>query len=1027
MRPIRMMSLAAMGLSLLVACNPEPRGPERVEIPVNTLPPRAMNEEMVEGTFTPRPAATKPAKPTETAVAQTPAAGAEKPTQVAVVEPKREAPPTVKPPEKPKETKPAPSAEPAAKDQAVERARFVNQSDEIVSVLKNGATVIVKRMPSPVVAVRGYVQTGGVYEGQWLGGGLSHLLEHLVAGGSSRKRTEAQNRDLLQRIGNNSNAYTSEDHTAYFVNTTTEHLDEAVDIVTGWMLGALITPQEYKREYEVVQRELEKNKGEPDWVFYMLSQHNRYRVSPARVPVIGYQEVIQSLSRDDVYSYYLQTYQVNNMVFSVTGDLDPEVMLRAVQKQLDDAKPGRVPSRTIEPEPPVLTPRTLVATFPKLGQAKLELAFPSVSLHDPDLYPLDLLSTVLGGGESSLLVEELRDKPQLVTNITAGNPTPSYVEGSFQIQMELSSDNIADATKVTMALLDEVIANGLSEDRIKRAKVQMRTARVRSLQTSEGVAGSLANDFLNTGDPHFTDRYLSRIDQVTGERLKLIAQKYFVKHRMLTTALLPAESAGADSLPKAEDLMRPIAPTTKDSPDAAEKPVVTRVELPNGAILLHKRISTSPLVEVRTFSLGGLTEEDAENNGIGNLAMEMTARGTKTRNAQQIASFFDSIGGTLEAKCGNNSWYWNTTCLRDDFEKSMEVYADVINNASFPDDELVLMKQRVAATIEMQDADWHTQAMRFFKTKYFGPMDSPYQFLAIGTKENVPKFSRDQLEKWYREKVLKARRVVAIFGDVDLEKAKAVATERFGGGEKINTQAPAAGEQPQFEPVAKPSVEIERVEVQKTEQPLAGVVVGYDAASFVGDPVNYPIAIADTMCSGYTYPTGYLHEILRGRGLVYVVHAQNVPGRSADLPGAFLVYAGCDPSKVNEVIDVIVENIARLQGTEKDLQPGWFERSKELCTTADALENESPGAQAQTAAVDELMGLGYDYHDQFKPRIEAVKLKEMTAAASRRLAKCVVTVSTPAPEAVTVKPEKREYRKFPPVDLTPRGVQHDTK
>src|SRR4051812_13322108 len=161
-------------------------------------------------------------------------------------------------------------------DYGKEQHRLVNQSDEIVSVLENGATVIAKRVSSPVMAVRGYVGTGGIYEGKWLGGGLRHLLEHLVAGGSSRTRTEAQNRDLLQRIGNNSNAYTSEDHTAYFVNTTPPHMEEAVDLVTEWMLGALITPEEYRREYEVVQRELEKDKGEPGWVFYELTADNRY-------------------------------------------------------------------------------------------------------------------------------------------------------------------------------------------------------------------------------------------------------------------------------------------------------------------------------------------------------------------------------------------------------------------------------------------------------------------------------------------------------------------------------------------------------------------------------------------------------------------------------------------------------------------------------------------------------------------------------------------------------------------------------
>ncbi|HMB95729.1 MAG TPA: pitrilysin family protein, partial [Tepidisphaeraceae bacterium] len=196
--------------------------------------------------------------------------------------------------------------EPATKpvDNSIESYRLVNEPDEIISVLNNGLTVIVKRVQSPVVAVRAYAQTGGVYEGKWLGGGLSHLLEHLVAGGTNQRRTEEQNRNLLQKIGNNSNAYTTYDHTCFYVNTTTEHLDEAVDLVAGWMLGAKITPAEYAREYQVVQRELEMDKGDPDWIMWDLTQRVRYRVSPARVPVIGYQEVIQGLSRDDVYGYY---------------------------------------------------------------------------------------------------------------------------------------------------------------------------------------------------------------------------------------------------------------------------------------------------------------------------------------------------------------------------------------------------------------------------------------------------------------------------------------------------------------------------------------------------------------------------------------------------------------------------------------------------------------------------------------------------------------------------------------------------
>ncbi len=921
----------------------------------------------------------------------------------------------------------------ASPDFGAERYRMVSRADEIVSVLNNGMVVIVKRVPSPVCAVRAYVHAGSVYEGQWMGGGLSHLLEHLVAGGSTHRRTEAENRSLLQAIGNDSNAYTTMDHTAYFVNTTPDHMDQAVDLVSGWVLGALITPAEYAREYEVVQRELEKGKGEPMRAFYYMAARNRYRVGPAGVPTIGYQQVIQGLSRDDVFSYYKEAYAPNNMVFCVAADLDPEAMLAAVRKNVNDAAPQRDFSHDITAEPPVVAPRTAVATFPKLGQARLELAFPTIRLQDDDLYALDLLSAALSGGDSAILVEEMRDKQKLVTAVDSSSYTPSFVPGSFSFDMQLDPKNIEPATAAVMAIIDQVKADGIDPNRLERAKTQMRVGRVMQLQGAEAVAASMGTDMLSTGDPHFSDVYVDRIKAVTPAQVKAVAQKYFDRQRLLTTVLLPAEAVGAAGLPAAVEMIRPATATTRRSASAEGSAKVTRVELDNGVILLHKRIATAPLVTMQMYALGGLTAEDAKTNGLGNLTMEMLPRGTKDHTAQQIAEFFDSIGGSINTGCGNNSWYWQTTCMAEDADKTAAMLGDVVANPSFPADELGTMKKRVLAAIAGQDADWTGQAFRFFKQKYFGPSGSPYQFTAIGTEANVNAATPEELSKWYADRVLKSRRVVAIYGDIDLDHAKKLAAGQFGKGAKVDATAPARPDANAATVPASgdagattPHVVIERVETQKTAQPLAGVVIGYDAHGVIGEAATFPLAVADTMTSGYSYPTGYLHETLRGLGLVYVVHAVNQPGVSAKTPGTFLVYAGCDPKNVNQVVDLILENIARVQGTDADMQADWFDRSKGLIAITEAMNNETAGEQASTAALDELYGLGYRYHDRFAAGIDTVSLDDVRRVAGGRLGKCVVTISTPAPELVKIEPGRRDYSSFPPVDLTPKGVQHDS-
>lgn len=910
-----------------------------------------------------------------------------------------------------------------------EVARQVNEKDEIVTTLRNGLTVIIKRVPSKVVTVRCHVRTGSIYEGKWLGGGLSHLLEHLVAAGSTQKRTEAENRNLLQKIGNNSNAYTTFDETQFFVNTTTDHMEDAVDLVTGWVFGALITPDEYRREYEVVQRELEMGKGSPDTVFSEMSYANRYRVNPARVPVIGYQEVIQGLSRDDVYGYYKLAYQPQNMVVGVVGDVDPAKMLSAVQKYVGNVKPGREFSHHIAAEPAVMSPRTMVATFPKLGHAQLQIGFPTVRLDSPDLYALDLLAGVLGDGYSALLIETLRDEKQLITEVSASDDTPDYVEGTFGITYMLSPDKIKAATEATLDILDDIKKEGVEVDRLKRAKTQMKVSRFRGMQTTDDISTSMVDDYITTGDPHFREHYIERIQKVTNQQIKDVARKYFDRNKLITTCLMPAEDPAVADLPKAEDVLR--ATVEKSAPAEASKPetlVASRTVLPNGTVLLVKRVPSSPMVSVQMMALGGLSVETEKNNGLGHLTMAMIQRGTGDESATDVAQIFDSIGGEINTECTRNDWAWAATCLGEDFEKAFTAWSEMVNKPNFDPKELGPMKERIAGDIKSQDADWEDQAFHFFRKSYFGPLKSPYQFLAAGTEDNLQRFTADDAKKYYFDTILKAPRVLAVYGDIDPDRVKALATKLIGQGDKVaavpKLNPPPAPAEPTN---TKPLVDVVRVEVQKTDQALAGVVLGYRSNSVVGDAEKPALTVANAMASGYGYPTGYLFETLRGLGLVYTTYAQDLPGRNQDLRGVFVAVAGCDPANVTQVTDLMLLNIARLQGTPADLQEDWFQRSKQMIVIADAMDQETAEAQATAAAEDELLGLGYDDSAKLVDKIGKVTIGQIGQVARTRLRECVVTISTPKPELVKIPIGVRTYDSFPAVDLTPKGVKHDSK
>ena len=140
------------------------------------------------------------------------------------------------------------------------------------------------------------------------------------------------------------------------------------------------------------------------------------------------------------------------------------------------------------------------------------------------------------------------------------------------------------------------------------------------------------------------------------------------------------------------------------------------------------------------------------------------------------------------------------------------------------------------------------------------------------------------MRDWYEKKVLAAPRVLAVYGDVDPDHVKQLAADLFGKGAKHpEPKHPAEPAEQDAAPDfrERPPSTSSRVEVQKTDQELAGVVIGYKSDSVIGDPTNYTLDVIDTLTSGFTYPTGYIFETLRGLGLVYVADARNVPGRDS--------------------------------------------------------------------------------------------------------------------------------------------------
>ncbi|MEO1237471.1 MAG: pitrilysin family protein, partial [Planctomycetota bacterium] len=273
--------------------------------------------------------------------------------------------------------------------------------DRLVAELPNRMVIVAQSVPTaPVVSVQAWVKTGSLYEQEHVGAGLSHFLEHLVSGGTTTNRTEAQSTATLGRIGAQTNAATSLDTVRYYINTTSAHTATAVDLLSDWMQNNVVLQSEYERERDVIQSEFSMGQGDPGRIHWKLTQQARFADTPTHPgahPTIGYLDEFLTVSRDELYDFYRRMYVPNNMVFVVVGDIDPPQVIEQVAALWGDVPTGELPELSFPVAPPAETTGPVVVEgVAAITRPRVRLLWPGVRLGGEHDYALDLLAGVLG-------------------------------------------------------------------------------------------------------------------------------------------------------------------------------------------------------------------------------------------------------------------------------------------------------------------------------------------------------------------------------------------------------------------------------------------------------------------------------------------------------------------------------------------------------------------------------------------------------------------------------------------------------
>ncbi len=829
------------------------------------------------------------------------------------------------------------------------------------TVLDNGMVCLVKEDRSaPVAAVQVWVGSGAIHEGEFLGGGLTHFIEHMIFKGTSNRPAGAISREISD-AGGDINAYTSTDRTVFHVNLPAANWRVAVDVLADAVMNASLPEDEWERERDVILREMAMNRDSPERELSKLLWSTAYRVHPYRVPIIGYEEVFRSLTRDDLAGFFRRNYVPDASTVVVVGDVDAEEVEAYLRETFAPFARRARPPVPLPSEPPQIAPRFDRRTG-DYEVARLAWAYHTTALDHPDTPALDVLADVVGSGRSSRLTQELKERRRLVHSIGAWSYTPRH-PGLFGISAEFDPANEAAAVEAIQAEVDRWADGDFTEEEIGKARRSVLVGELSSLETMDGQASSYASGEFYAADPLFGERYLEQVEAVDADALRAVARKYLRTENRTLVVLspTPAPSTGLRAAPETP-------------------PHATRLVLSNGMPLIVREDRRLPFVHFCIAFGGGLLAETEDNNGITQLMSDLLTRGTATRSSEEIARAVENLGASLSPFAGRNSFGLRAGGLSQDRETLMDIFADCLLRPAFPEEEIE--KQRVVqlAAIRQQYERPFFVAQEALQGLLFP--GHPYRWQPAGSTAIVARLARDDLSAHGRRLVNAHNAAVAVFGDISAGEARGLVERHLGGM--------PAGEPPDLAaPVPAPKLPARVEQREPREQTV--LLVGYPGLD-VKDPRRDALSVIESSLSGLS--SDLFTEVRDKRGLAYYVGAFDVPALQ---PGMVVLYAGTREDTAGEVQELMAAEVRRI--AEDGLREDEFRRAREQLIAAFQMGLQDNAGLAQSCALDELYGLGYEHAFATEQRLRALTPGAVREAAASlfRPEREAVSIVLPAP------------------------------
>ena len=400
-----------------------------------------------------------------------------------------------------------------------------------VTRLPSGLMVVTEQMDRVETVSLGAYVAAGTRDETAAENGASHFLEHMAFKGTER-RTAMQIAEAVEDVGGHINAYTAREQTAYYVKLLKEDLALGADIIGDILTHSSFAPEELERERGVILQEIGQANDTPDDIVFDHFQETAYPDQPMGRPTLGREAGIGTMGRDVLTGYMRRHYTTTNTVVAAAGALTHERVLELTRQHFADLPQGEAPGAV-----PGEYGGGEFREERDLDQVHIVLGFPAMAYADPDFYASMLLSTLLGGGMSSRLFQEIRERRGLVYSIYSFN-APAMDGGLFAIYAGTGEDEAKELMPVTLEELRRVQLD-VNEDELRRARAQVKAGLLMSLESTGSRCEQLARQLQVFGRIVPVAETVAKIEAVTLSDVRRAAARIF-RARPTLAAMGPA-------------------------------------------------------------------------------------------------------------------------------------------------------------------------------------------------------------------------------------------------------------------------------------------------------------------------------------------------------------------------------------------------------------------------------------------------------------------------------------------------------